>query len=427
MKNTTQEEALETIENNSNYFLTGGAGVGKSYVIKQFHDQTDKNVVLTATTGIAALNLGGETIHRFLGIGISTRPFELPKLFGLWDKIKRASTPWDKTRMAVIRSLDAIVIDEISMLRRDQFELIDAVLAHIKDNTLPFGGVKLLCIGDFCQLPPVITSDDLIKYKDLKSPYCFQSDLWEQSGIQTLNLTKNFRQSSGKFLEALGEIRVGKVSDEVNDMLLARMNAKLETDLTPVKLFSHNYRVEQENLEKLNQLPDEKINSHAIMIGKQFDIDALKRDCPAEETLSFCKGAQVMMINNDMDNKWVNGSMGIIEEVEPVVVRLGNDTKVQVDKYTWERINHKLQGDKLVESVVAKLIQYPFRLAWATSIHKSQGLTLDFVELDLSNAFAHGQGYTALSRVKTLEGLKLIGWDKKSVKADPKVLEFYGL
>jgi ATP-dependent DNA helicase PIF1 len=424
--NLNQEEALKILETNGNYLLTGGAGVGKSYVIKEFQDKTKKNIVLTATTGIASINLGGDTIHRFASLGISTRPFELPKLFGIWDKIKRSSMSWDKNRMAVMRSLDAIVIDEISMFRRDQFELLDAVLAFVKDNTLPFGGVQLILVGDFLQLPPVITDVDLTKYKDLKNPYCFQSDLWHQAGIQTLNLTKNFRQSSGIFLEALGEIRLGIVSDKTNDMLEARINAKLETDIEPIKLFSHNYRVEQENLEKLNKLPDEKINSHAILIGKKFDIEALKRDCPAEETLTFCKGAQVMMINNDMDNKWANGTMAIVEEINPVIVRLGNNTKVQVDKYTWERINHKIQGSNIVESVVAQMTQYPMKLAWATSLHRAQGLTMDYVELDLSNCFAFGQAYCGLSRVKTIEGLKLLGWNKKSVKADKRVLEFYG-
>lgn len=427
MKNVNQKEILDILENqNENICVSGAAGTGKSFVVREFYNKTNKNVILTATTGIAAINLGAETIHRFSSIGISTRPFELPKLFSIWDKIKRSTMSWDKTRMAVMRSIDVLVIDEASMLRRDQFELLDAVFANIRENTLPFGGIKLLLIADFLQLPPVITDTDLQKYKDLKNPYCFQSDLWNQAGIKTLNLTKNFRQSSGSFLEALGEIRMGIVSDETNDMLEARLHAKLETDIEPIKLFSHNYRVEQENLERLNKLSDEKINSHAIMVGKQFDVDALKRDCPAEETLTFCKGAQVMMITNDMDNKWANGTMGLIEEVNPVVVRLGNNTKVQVDKYTWERINHKIQGNDVVENVVAKMTQYPFRLAYATSIHKSQSLTMDYVELDLSACFSTGQAYTGLSRVKTLEGLKLTGWNKKSVMADKRVLEFYG-
>ena len=426
MENKTQEEALEALNTDDNFLLTGGAGVGKSYVIKEFANNTNKNIVLTATTGIAAINLGAETIHRFLSLGTSTRPFEIPKLLNTWEKIKRSSTPWDKSRMAVMRTLDAIVIDEISMLRRDQFEIIDAVLASIKDNSLPFGGVQIIASGDFAQIPPVITDDDLIKYADLKKPYCFESDLWQQAGFTSLMLTKNFRQSSGKFLEALGEIRLGKVSDEVNDMLESRINAKLDTDIKPIKLFSHKYKVDQENIDNLNQLSNEKIHSHAIFTGKEYDIEALKRDCPAETTLSFCKCAQVMMLTNDPDGKYANGTMGIIEEVSPVKIRLASGIIVEVEKFTWERNNHKISGNDIVEKVVSTMTQYPFRLSWATSIHKSQSLTMDYVEMDLSKIWEYGQAYTALSRVKTLEGLKLTGWNRKVVKANKKVLDFYG-
>lgn len=422
-----QEEALKLLKKGKNLLLTGSAGCGKTFIATQFSESTRKQVALTATTGIAALNLGGETIHRFLGIGVSTRPFEIPKLINTWNKIKKSTLPWDKARWKVMCALDTIVLDEVSMLRRDQFELIEAVLANIKENSLPFGGVQMVLSGDFLQLPPVITDEDLKKYSDLKKAYCFESDIWHQAGFNTFNLTTNHRQDKGKFLEALEQVRIGKISDEINDMFASRVEAKLDTDIEPVKLFPHKFKVENENLDKLAQLPDEKIHSHAIFTGKEYDVEILKKDCPAESTLSFCKGAQVMMITNEMSGAWVNGTMGIIEEVNPVAVKLSNGKKVEVPKFNWERTVYKTQGSDIVPSVAATMTQYPFKLAYATTIHKSQGLTLDFIDLDLANCFAHGQAYVALSRAKTLEGIRLRGWDRKSISADPKVLKFYGL
>ena len=421
-----QKEALKLLNKNKNVFLTGSAGCGKTFIATQFADTTRRQVALTATTGIAALNLGGETIHRFLGIGVSTRPFEIPKLINIWNKIKKSTLPWDKARWRVMCALDAIVLDEVSMLRRDQFELIEAVLANIKENSLPFGGVQMILCGDFLQLPPVVTDEDLKSYKDLQKSYCFESDLWQQAGFNSFNLTTNYRQNTGKFLEGLEQIRSGNISDEINDMFESRIEAKLDTDIEPVKLFPHKYKVENENMERLDKLPAEKIHSHAIFTGKEYDVEILKKDCPAESTLSFCEGAQIMMLTNDMNKNWVNGTMGIIESVDPVIIRLSDDKKVEVTKFTWERTIYKTQGPDIMPSVVATMVQYPFKLAYATTIHKSQGLTLDYIDLDLANCFAHGQAYVALSRAKTLEGIRLRGWNRKSISADPKVLKFYG-
>lgn len=422
-----QKDALEEIKSGNNVLLSGPAGTGKSYIIDKFHNATLKNVALTATTGVAALNISGETINRFLSLGISTRDFELPKLFGTWDKIRKSSMVWDKNRMAVMNTLDAIVIDEISMMRRDQFELIDAVLSHIRQDSRSFGGVQIIATGDFLQLPPVITDEDLKKYPDLKNPYCFQSDSWHFGGFETLNLTQNYRQSSGEFLNALNEIRLGQVSDTTNDLLESRIGAKLETDLTPVKLFSLNRMVEQENLRKLDELPDEKVHARASFTGKDFDVEQLKKDCPAEETLSFSVGAQVMMLVNEPEGKYVNGTMGVIESVKPVKVRLSTGKTIEIERFVWEKTQHKVEENKVASKVVATMTQYPFRLSWAVSLHKSQGCTLDFVEVDLSAVFATGQAYVGLSRVRELSGLKLLGYNRKAIKADPRVLKFYRL
>jgi len=420
-----QDDVLTALKGKSNIFLTGSAGSGKTYITNKFATTTSKNVALTATTGIAALNIGGETIHRFLGIGISTRPEDAGKIIGGWNKIKKSRTPWDVQRWRVMNTIDTIIIDEVSMLRRDQFELIDAVLSNIKENSLPFGGVQMVLVGDFLQLPPVVTDEDFNRYRDLKNPYCFQSDLWKQSGFESYNLTSNYRQGEGDFLKSLELIRKGQLTPEVEQMLEARLNITLNTTIEPVKLFAHKYKVETENLSKLDSLPEEKQTSKAILNGKTYDIEILKKDCPAEEYLHYCKGAQVMMITNHPQDHWVNGTMGVIETLEPLTIKLCNGRTVEVPKHSWERTVHKAVGDKVVTSVVAELVQYPFKLAYATTIHKSQGLTLDFVDIDLSNCFSAGQAYVALSRARTLEGLRLRGWNKTSVAADPKVLKFY--
>jgi ATP-dependent DNA helicase PIF1 len=429
MKHVSDEtEILPALKSHQNVFITGSAGSGKTYLASKF-GETSPNTIVTATTGIAALNIGGETIHRFLGIGTCARPEEAGKIIGKWERIKSSRTPWDVARCNIMKNLSTLIIDEVSMLRRDQFELIDVVLSNIKDNPLAFGGIQIIPVGDFFQLPPVVTTTDAYRYKDLKEPFCFQSDLWAQASLESFNLTSNYRQGEGEFLDALEQIRIGKISKDVEDLFKSRVNITLNIPMEPVKLFSHKLTVGKENIDCLKQLPGEKYVSEAEFRGKEYDIDVLKKECPAEVSLYFCKGAQVMMLTNDLAHKWVNGTMGIIRETDPLSIQLSSGLTVLVDLHTWERTVPHIDpktGD--VTSVkVAEMMQYPFKLAYATTIHKSQGLTLDYIDIDLSNCFAPGQAYVALSRAKTLEGLRLRGWNKNSIKVDKRVLDFYGL
>ena len=238
MENISDETGvLPALKAKRNTFLTGSAGSGKTYLASKFAE-TAPDAVLTATTGVAALNIGGETIHRFLGIGISSRQEEAGKIMAKWEKIKWSSAPWDVSRWQTIQHLKTLIVDEVSMLRRDQFELIDIVLSYVKDNPLPFGGIQVVLVGDFFQLPPVVTEWDLRKFQDLKEPFCFQSNIWDQAGLQSFNLTSNYRQGEGDFLEALEKLRVGNVTKEVEDLLASRVNAKLNIPMQPVKLFS---------------------------------------------------------------------------------------------------------------------------------------------------------------------------------------------
>ncbi len=428
MKNTPDEiEILASLKSRQNTFITGSAGSGKTYLASKYAE-AHPYIVKTATTGVAALNIGGETIHRFAGIGIFNRPQDAGRIMGRWDKIKKSSAPWDVARWNLIKSTNAIIIDEISMLRRDQFELIDITLSYVKDNSLPFGGVQIILAGDFLQLPPVVSGYDTLAFKDLSDPYCFQSDLWNQASLQSFNLTSNYRQEDGPFLDALEKIRVGNITKEVEDLLQSRVNINLNIPMEPVKLFSHKVDVGKENIDCLKKLPGEKYVSEAEFTGNKYDVEILKKECPAENRLYFGVGAQIMMLTNDQTGRWVNGTMGIIRSNSPLRVQLSNGLTVVLEQHTWERsVPYVDVKGNIKTKVMASEKQYPFKLAYSVSIHKSQGLTLDYVDIDLEKCFASGQAYTALSRVKTLEGLKLRGWNKNAIKTDKRVLEFYGL
>lgn len=423
--NVNKEQALEILNSGINVFMTGPAGSGKTHLIKEFARSSKKNVALTATTGIAALNLGGETVHRFLGIGITTRPEQAEPIIKKLNKFKYSKKPWEKERWNLLNSLEVLIIDEVSMLRRDQFELIELVLSEIKNNSKPFGGVQIILVGDFFQLPPVVTPSQKKQFIDLINPYCFQSVIWNYGQINSINLTTNYRQSDSKFLQILNDIRIGKVTNEIDKIMRARLNKKLNTDIKPVKLFPYKIDVAAENTSCLKAIKEPKYLSQAEYIGKSIDIEILKKDIQAKDKLYFCKGAQVMMLTNEPNNIWNNGSMGIIVNADPVSIRLTNGRLIRPEMHKWERVVHKLVLGKWKQETVATMTQYPFRLSYSQTIHKSQGLTLDYVELDLSNCFTPGQAYVALSRVKELNGLSLKGWNKKSIFADETVRKFY--
>ncbi len=420
-------ELKKELQKFNNILITGPAGSGKTYGAIQLF-KNSKNSVFTATTGIAALNVGGETLHRFLNLGTASRPELSYIVTDKWDKIKRSKKSFDIDRLQTILSLKTLIIDEASMLRRDTFELVDVVLSHVRENSLPFGGVQMVLVSDFFQLPPVVTSFDISRYPDLSEPYCFQSPLWYQAGFESFNLTTNYRQGDGEFLDALGQIRIGNVTPEIDKLFSSRVGANLNVPLQPLKLFSHKDDVSVENINCLKQLPGDKMCSTAEFEGKEYDINILKKECPAEVDLYFGKNAQVMMLTNDPKGNWVNGTMGIIKDLSPLAIKFSSGATFEITPFTWERSVPRVKFDKSIyNEVVAKMTQYPFRLSWSSTLHKCQGLTLDYVELDLSRSFACGQSYVGLSRVKTIEGLTLRSWNKSSIKTDKKVREFYGI
>lgn len=368
------EEALAALNSGSNIFLTGSAGSGKTTLIKRFMDETNQKVALCASTGIAAIQVGGETIHRFLKLGISCRPNEYRKIIGKWRNVRNSKKPWDRAKWKTITTVDTIVIDEVSMIRRDQFELLDHVLRGIRNTKLPFGGVQMVLVGDMCQLPPVVKQEELEFFPDLEEPYTFQSKSWQRGDFQSFNLTTNFRQSSGNFLDALEQIRWGRVTDEVDEMLQARLGVELETEIQPVCLYSTNKSVQSKNQKLLNQIKAPKRVSKATFTGKEFDINIMKKDCMAEENLVYCEGAQVMMLNNDKHNRWVNGTMGLITKCfkdGSVQVRFANGKEETVEQHSWERRVPEANKDGEIEfKMVSTMTQLPFKLAYASTIHK---------------------------------------------------------
>jgi len=420
-----QETVIERLEAGGNVFLTGAGGTGKTYTIKRWMEETNRRVAITATTGVAALNLGGETVHRRTGIGHTARPELAPGVVTQWRR--RQFGGWrERDRWGTLQGIDTIVIDEVSMLRRDQIELIDKVLRGVRDLDEPFGGVQLVCVGDFFQLPPVVTQMDASTYPDLVRPFCFQSKIWDD--FENLELTKNWRQSDDQFKRILNDLRRGKVTEEAREALNAAKDTRPDLNIEPMVLFPFRRDVAAENHTRLAALPGPYRESVAEMDGSPGWGEALKREAPADEVLLLKEGAQVMMLINDSEmGQYVNGSMGIIKSIEPgtVTVELANGNTVVVGKHTWEKNEQVLDGDELVTRRLAGLTQYPLKTAWASTIHKCQGLTLDAIETDLSGCFTHGQAYVALSRVKSLSGLVLRAWDAGTIRAAPEVVRFY--
>lgn len=404
-----QEEALAILKSGRNVFLTGEPGAGKTYTINAYVNWLRSHgisVAVTASTGIAATHLGGMTVHSFSGIGISKSlsPAELKEIAG--KKIVR-----DR-----IKNVSVLVIDEISMLDSRTLELIDAVCKAIKEPFSPFGGLQTVFVGDFFQLPPVARFDDPVPPQ-----FAFQSFAWQQAAPAICYLSEQHRQEDARFLEVLSALRRGTITEEHIDRLREREvhynDIRINADLT--KLYPHNADVDRMNLTELNKLPD-KPHSFAMKgFGIPPLIEQLKRGCLSPDSLVLKKGAQVMFTKNAFFDGYVNGTTGQVADFDRTtglpVVRLRNGNTIIVEPTEW-----KIETDG---RSLASIVQLPLRLAWAMTVHKSQGMSLDAAFVDLSQAFAYGQGYVALSRVRTLAGLHLGGLNTRALEVDSVVRE----
>ena len=392
-------------------FLTGKAGTGKTTFLNDFVRKTRKKHIVVAPTGIAAINAGGVTIHSMFGLPLRTF---LPTTDRVDSNLANNIADlmphfkYRKDKLKLLREIEIIIIDEVSMLRADVLDMMDFSLRHVRRNQQKFGGVQMLFIGDLYQLPPDVRDEYVLKqYYD--SPFFFDSYALKELPLITLELTTVYRQKDENFLEILNEIRDGAVGDIDFDTLNERYLPDFEPKDEPyVYLTSHNRMADEINQKKLAALPGKSRFYDAEIIGN-FN----ENQFPNDEILELKIGAQIMFIRNDAsgEKRYFNGKLAEIVEVDDKEISViidGEDEIYKLKKETWEQKRYSLGEDKSIqEEVLGSFKQYPIRLAWAVTIHKSQGLTFDRLIIDAGKSFASGQVYVALSRCRTLEGIVL--------------------
>ena len=403
--------AWNIIEKTSaNLFLTGKAGTGKTTFLKQLKEKSPKRMVVLAPTGIAAINAGGMTIHSFFQLPFS--PYIPGTTFGSGEQ-KRYQ--FSKLKRNIIRSIDLLVIDEISMVRSDLLDAIDSVLRQYrKRHDLPFGGVQLLMIGDLQQLAPVVTAQEEQLLKEhYDTPFFFSSNALKQVGYLTVELKKVYRQQDEQFISLLNQIRENRASDATLQALNQRFIPNFEPPKNSnfIRLTTHNAPAQYINEQQLAALP-----SRAFSYTAEVEDNFPETSYPADFMLTLKPGAQVMFIKNDPQHRFYNGMIGEVigvkadEEGDKIIVRSkDSDDEFELEKMEWVNAKYTINEEtkEIEETVEGKFRQYPLRLAWAITIHKSQGLTFEHAIIDASHSFTHGQTYVALSRCKTLEGMVL--------------------
>lgn len=395
-------------------FVTGNAGTGKSTLIHYIKNVCDKKIVVLAPTGVAALNAGGVTIHSF---------FQFPPKILEEKDIKNLSD------RKLYQKLELLIIDEVSMLRGEILDGIDKFLRKNRSNNKLFGGVQLLMIGDLFQLPPVVPKQewDVLKDKGYKSPYFFSSFSLQNASLVPVELTTVYRQEDSSFVEVLNQIRVGEnlelLTEEINKNCYKREDINSVLTLTCT-----NYLADQINQQELDNLSSKEFSFTGKIEGK-FSLEHDK--LPSPFVLRLKKGAQVMFTKNDELKRWVNGTIGVISDIDQDSIRVEVDSEFAYDlrPAIWEtyRYSYNSEKDQIEAKKVGQYTQYPLMLAWAVTIHKSQGKTLAEVNIDLGKgAFEFGQVYVALSRCQSMEGINLVRPMKKTdVRCDPIIKRFY--
>ena len=397
-----QELALAILLSGRSALLTGAAGTGKTYLLNTFIAQArkrGKKVSVTATTGLAATHLGGNTIHSWSGIGVSDH---LPNNF-----FERLS----KTRRDVISKTDVLIIDEISMLHDFRLDMIDKVLRTVRENDQPFGGIQLVMSGDFFQLPPVNRPNEQ------GGGFVVYSDAWQELQPAVLYLERQYRQNDEQLLEILTALRTGDVRRHHVEALLARTEIEPpDGDIT--ELHTVNVDVDDINIQKLVELPGEERSYQQTTTGSKIYVENLQRSVLAPENLVIKLGALVMAVKNSPQKLYANGSIGTVVDFEPLteypVVEFRDGCRVTMVPDVWELRDGERKR--------ASISQVPLRLAWAITVHKSQGMTLDAAKIDLRKAFVEGMGYVALSRVRDLDNLYLYGINRRALEVSPDAL-----
>lgn len=416
------EYALKMIESGSkSLFITGNAGTGKSTLLRHFRGNTKKNLAVVAPTGVAAVNVEGETIHSLFGLSPNSNIDDIYKF------------PTSNPKRGLLEALEVLVIDEISMVRADLLDLVDKSLKVNRDSKEPFGGVKVVMFGDLLQLPPVVTELDKEVFEFMyKSPYFFDAFVMQDVDLEIIQLDKIYRQSDKTFVDLLNGLRkrenLGPVLKSLNERVL-----DFETSLDELEeyvyLATTNKIADEVNTRKLAG-----INSESALFDADIYGDFKRNFAPVPDQLELKRGARIMMQNNDKEDRWINGSLGIVEDIikddfsNDIIVKLDDGGRFVVSPHSWDMYKYEFDPAerKVVSNSVGSFTQLPVKLAWGVTIHKSQGKTFDKILVDLGwGAFAHGQVYVALSRCTSLDGILL----KKpirtnDVKVDQRVLEW---
>jgi ATP-dependent DNA helicase PIF1 len=421
----TQDQALKILKTGASVFLTGEPGAGKSYTIKTYIDYLiNKGVTpsVTASTGIASTHIGGMTIHSWTGLGIK-------KDLSIYDLESMLEKEYVVKRVTKAKVL---IIDEISMLSSNTLDMIERVCSYLRpESDKAFGGLQVIFVGDFFQLPPIVKNTDKISTLEMfeNSNLAFGSNAWKKLNPLICYLTEQHRQSDQEFVDVLKKIRENKVDTDIHNILQKRIVKKNSENIALLdskkitKLYSHNIHVDKVNNLELGLINEKTKIYEMKRTGKEFVADNLMKNCLSPYKLELKKGAKVMCTKNNPEKGFVNGSVGVI-------VKFSNTTTYPIVRFTNAKgFSKEIEIEPMDWSVedggkkVATISQIPLRLAWAITIHKSQGMSLDEAMMDISNVFEYGQGYVALSRVRTLDGLYLIGYNEMALKVHHEVLE----
>lgn len=399
----TQSQALAILKTGGNVFLTGEPGAGKTYVLNQYIEwleDCDVPVAVTASTGIAATHIGGMTIHSWSGIGARDE-------LSAYDLDRIATNEKVGKR---VKKAKVLVIDEVSMLDGRMLDMLDRILRTVRQQEDAFGGLQVILVGDFYQLPPIARMGEVARF-------AFESNAWERARFLTCYLTEQHRQEDEMLLALLSSIRRNEIEEEHYTLLSEQTEIGFE-GIEPTRLFTHNKDVDHMNLEKLRLLNTRSASFKMESRGAKLLVETLKKNCLSPERLELREDAMVMCTKNNFEMGYVNGTLGRVVDFDiddgNPIIETADGREIKMVPATWS-----VEEDG---KVLAEISQVPLRLAWAITVHKSQGMSLDAAEIDLRNAFTYGQGYVALSRVRTFKGMKLLGINSNALMVDPKVV-----